>query len=82
MVIIPGTADFDHDDDVDQEDILSSTQGLISIDSDSKTIRPVHLTQGDYYSNEHVRNKWFPSAHKISLKHVCRYLNYDTRYDK
>ena len=77
VAIIPGRTELDDDDDeVDQVDILSSTQGLISIDG--KIVRPVHLTLVDYFSNEHVRNKWFPNAHKDFAEECLSYLNYGT----
>lgn len=38
VAITPGEVDFDDHDDVDQEDILNSTQALITIDSDLKTV--------------------------------------------
>lgn len=79
VAIIPGRTELDDDDaDVDQEDILSSTQGLISIDGEAKIVRPVHLTLVDYFSNEHVRNKWFPNAHKDFAEACLSYLNYGT----
>lgn len=70
--------DDDDDDDVDQENFLSSTQGLISIDGEAKIIRPVHLTLVDYFSKEHIRNKWFPNAHKDFAEACLSYLNYGT----
>lgn len=38
MAITPGEIDFDDHDGVNQEDILNSTQALITIDSDLKTV--------------------------------------------
>lgn len=77
--IIPGRTELDDDDaDVDQEGILSSTQGLISIDGEAKIVRPVHLTLVDYFSNEHVRNKWFPNAHRDFAEACLSYLNNGT----
>ena len=57
----PRETDFE---DVDQEEILNSTQELITIDGDLKTVRLVHLILEEYYNDEQVRNKWFPDATK------------------
>lgn len=78
VAITPGETDFDGYEDYDQEDILNSTQGLITIDGDSKTVRLVHLTLEEYFSHEHVQNKWFPNANKDFAEACLTYLNYDT----
>lgn len=78
VAITPGETDFDEYEDYDQEDILNSTQGLITIDGDVKTVRLVHLTLEEYFGDEHVRNKWFPNANKDFAEACLTYLNYDT----
>lgn len=78
VAIIPGEADFDDDRDVDQSDILKSTQGLITIDGDLKTVRLVHLTLEEYFNDKHVQDKWFPNANKDFAEACLSYLNYDT----
>lgn len=78
VAITPGETDFDYYEDVDEEDILNSTQGLITIDGESKTVRLVHLTLEEYLKREHVRNKWFPSAIMDFAEACLSYLNYHT----
>lgn len=78
VVITPGETDIDDYEDVDQVDILHSTQGLITIDGDLKTVRFVHLTLEDYFSDEHVQNKWFPNGTTDFAEACLSYLNYDT----
>ena len=77
LAIEPGSTKFDRYLDYDQEEILSSTAGLVTVDGDKNAVRLVHLTLQEYFNQEVNRDRWFPHA-EVDMANVClSYLNFD-----
>ena len=69
--------DFDPYKEYDKEDILSSTFGLITIDSDKNAVRPVHFTLQEYLDRPDARKRWFPDV-ELEMANACMtYLNFE-----
>lgn len=77
LAVEPGSTELDRDLDYDQEEILSSTAGLVTVDSDQNAVRLVHTTLQEYFNQEDNRNRWFPQA-EVEMASAClTYLNFD-----
>ena len=77
LSVEPGATVFDRYLDYDQEEILSSTAGLVTVDSDKNAVRLVHTTLQEYFNQGDNRNRWFPRA-EIEMAGAClTYLNFD-----
>ncbi len=75
LAIRPGDSSFNKKMDYDKEDILLSTTGLITIDSDN-SVRLVHLTLQAYL--DQTRQDWSPEM-EMEMANAClTCLNYDT----
>lgn len=75
LAIRPGDTNFNKKMDYDKEDILLSTTGLITIDSDN-AVRLVHLTLQVYL--DAIRKDWSPEM-EVEMANAClTCLNYDT----
>ncbi len=75
LAIRPGDTSFNKKMDYDKEDILLSTTGLITIDSDN-AVRLVHLTLQVYL--DAIRKDWYPEM-EVEMANAClTCLNYDT----
>ena len=74
LAIGPGDTSFNKKMDYDKEDILLSTTGLITIDSDD-AVRLVHLTLQIYLDD--IREDWSPEM-EVEMANAClTCLNYD-----
>ncbi|KAF3314537.1 hypothetical protein TWF173_004620 [Orbilia oligospora] len=60
----------------DVDDLVSYCRGLVTIDEQSKIIRPVHYTVQEYF--EWTRMIWFPNSHSDIAKICVIYLSHDT----
>lgn len=77
LSVEPGATIFDPDLDYDQEEILSSTAGLVTVDSDKNAVRLVHTTLQEYFNQGDNRNRWFPRS-EVEMAGAClTYLNFD-----
>ena len=77
LSIEPGATFFDPDLDYDQEEILSSTAGLVTVDSDKNAVRLVHTTLQEYFNQDDNRNRWLPQS-EVEMASAClTYLNFD-----
>lgn len=77
LAVEPGSTVFDRYLDYDQEEILSSTAGLVTVDSDKNAVRLVHATLQEYFHHGNNRNRWFPQA-EVEMASAClTYLNFD-----
>lgn len=77
LSVEPGATVFDRYLDYDQEEILSSTAGLVTVDSDKNAVRLVHTTLQEYFNQGDNRNRWFPRA-EVEMASAClTYLNFD-----
>lgn len=77
LSVEPGATVFDPDLDYDQEEILSSTAGLVTVDSDKNAVRLVHTTLQEFFNQGNNRNRWFPQA-EVEMASAClTYLNFD-----
>lgn len=77
LAVEPGATVFDRYLDYDQEEILSSTAGLVTVDSDKNAVRLVHTTLQEYFNQGDNRNRWFPQA-EVEMAGAClTYLNFD-----
>lgn len=77
LSVEPGATFFDPDLDYDQEEILSSTAGLVTVDSDKNAVRLVHTTLQEYFNQGNNRNRWFPRAEAEMAGACLTYLNFD-----
>ena len=74
LAIRPGDKSFNKKMDYDREDILLSTTGLITIDSNN-AVRLVHLTLQVYL--DEIRKDWYPEM-ELEMANAClTCLNYD-----
>lgn len=77
LAVEPGATVLDRYLDYDLEEILSSTAGLITVDSDKNAVRLIHTTLQEYFNHENNRNQWFPHA-EVEMAGAClTYLNFD-----
>lgn len=77
LVLEPGQRDFDEESCNEKETILSSTIGLIKIDSGhNPTVRLFSRTLLEYLKKPEVRKKWFQNA-ELQMASAClTYLNF------
>lgn len=75
LAVEKGDSNLD-EDGIPEEDIMVSTcAGLVTVDQESNTIRLVHYTAQEYF--EHARMTRFPSA-QITIATACiTYLSFD-----
>lgn len=77
LSVEPGATVFDQYLDYDQEEILSSTAGLVTVDGDKNAVRLIHTTLQEYFNQGDNRNRWFPRA-EVEMAGAClTYLNFD-----
>ena len=74
LAIRPGQTSFNKKMDYDKEDILLSTTGLITIDSDN-AVRLVHLSLQVYLNK--IRKDWSPNLEEDMANACLTCLNYD-----
>jgi len=74
LAIRPGQTSFNKKMDYDKEDILHSTTGLITIDSDN-AVRLVHLSLQVYLNK--IRKDWSPNMETDMANACLTCLNYD-----
>jgi ankyrin repeat protein len=55
--------------------IVSVCLGLISVDTESQTVRLVHFTVEEYFRKQ--SHKWFPGADKLLAETCLTYLSFD-----
>ena len=60
-------------------DILASTAGLVTIDTDLKAVRLVHLSLQDYLEQVGVRQKWFSQIEVRHFLHIRHKLNWEEK---
>lgn len=70
-----GMTTLSHDDLPDLTDITSACVGLLTVDEESRIIRPVHYTTHEYL--EQTQNSWFPSAEESILRSCLTYLSFE-----
>jgi hypothetical protein len=63
MALTPGETKIDPDALPEEEDLTAFCAGLVQIDPESQTIRMVHYTAHEYFSE--IRHIRYPDAHKI-----------------
>ncbi|KAK4067145.1 uncharacterized protein Triagg1_7873 [Trichoderma aggressivum f. europaeum] len=70
-----GMTTLSHDDLPDLADIVSACVGLLTVDEESRIIRPVHYTTHEYLEQTH--SCWFPSAEESILRSCLTCLLFD-----
>lgn len=79
LVLEPGQRDFDEESCNEKETILSSTIGLVMIDSGhNPTVRLFSSTLLEYLKKPEVSKKWLPNA-ELEMASAClTYLNFSS----
>lgn len=75
LAITPGTSDLDEGDIIDEETILFSCAGIVTIDHESRIIRLVHYTAQEYF--ERFQTELFPKAQHTIVRACLTYLSFD-----
>lgn len=70
-----GDQSLDEEALVDKSLIISVSAGLITLDTESETIRLVHFTVEEYFRE--TKTKWFPDADNQIAKTCLTYLSFD-----
>jgi ankyrin repeat protein len=70
LMVEPGTSELDQDGNMELEDILSVCAGLITIDTESGTVRFVHYTTQEYLQRQ--REQWLPRG-EFEIAKACLY---------
>ncbi|EPS40260.1 hypothetical protein H072_5924 [Dactylellina haptotyla CBS 200.50] len=76
LAVEVGTSDFDEENLLDTDDMVSLCAGLVAIDEESRTVRLVHYTTQEYFERTWI--KWFPDAQDYITKKCITYLSYDS----
>ena len=77
LAVQPGNPDSDADAMSDKGDILESTAGLVTIDTDLKAVRLVHPSLQEYLEQVGVRQKWFSEIEVRQSLHIRHKLNWE-----
>ena len=73
LAVEAGSTDLDPENIRQQDTVLGSCLGLISVDKETSAVRLIHYTLQEYLS----RPKVMPNAHKILAQSCLTYLNYE-----
>jgi ankyrin repeat protein len=68
LIVEPHTTELDQESNLEVEDILSVCAGLITIDTESDTIRFVHYTTQEYLQRK--RGQWLPRG-EFEIARAC-----------
>src|SRR5205809_568077 len=75
LAVSPGDSSLDRDALPEEEALTSYCAGLVIVDQESRTVRLVHHTAGEYLNS--VRELRFPNAHTIIAEACLTYLLFD-----
>ena len=77
LAVKPGNPNSDANAMCAKGDLLASTAGLVTIDTDLKAVRLVHLSLQDYLEQVDVRQKWFSEIEVRQSLHIRHKLNWE-----
>ena len=72
----PEDTDYDKDGKIEQDDILSSTGGFITIGREDTIVRLDDRTLREYFDKK--KDQWFPEGEDYIARLCLRYLGFDT----
>jgi hypothetical protein len=68
LAVEVGDSEFDKENIIDAEDIISVCAGLVTIDTESTIIQFAHYTISEYFNR--TRGRWFPNA-ETDITTIC-----------
>ena len=77
LAVRPGNPNSDANAMCAKGDILASTAGLVTIDTDLKAVRLVHLSLQNYLEQVGVRQKWFSDIEVRQFLRIRHKLNWE-----